>query len=541
MELNASSIVKIVRAQWCHLSAIIVSGMGFFTGAYNLFCIPAVSTLLGRLHYEEAMPLLINAVVNGITLCGLFIGHLFFGWLGDRMGRRKVYGMTLGIMIASSIGSGLSIGRSRSAVIASLCFFRFWLGVGIGGDYPKSATIMAEYANTKNRGAFMAAVFSMQAIGILTGSIVAMTVSACFKAAYPERSFGLNDLVWRIILMIGAVPAGFTFYWRMKMPESAHLPTIVAQNARNAAADMSELVGSSMIEDEANTGIILRRREPYGLFSKAFLRNHGRHLVGTMLCWFFSDITFYSTGLFQKDVYRAVGWIKKLDDHADELEEVFQIAKAQALIALSGTLPGCFFGILFIDRLGRRKLQVFGFFFMAVCLIGLSFAYNYFKKHWDGFLAVYTLTFFFSMLGPNATTLIVPAESFPARMRSTCHGISAAAGKVGAIIGLIGFSYASQSSHKNSSYSYEGYFNGIGMSKAFLFLGVASCVGLLCTFLVRETNGQALEDSERDAILSEYTSGPTSGSLNDSIESNHHGAESSSIVLMEPSNFGQNL
>jgi hypothetical protein len=48
---------------------------------------------------------------------------------------------------------------------------------------------------------------------------------------------------------------------------------------------------------------------------------------------------------------------------------------------------------------------------------------------------IYGLTFFFSNFGPNATTYIVPGEVFPTEIRATCHGISSAAGKLGAIVG----------------------------------------------------------------------------------------------------------
>lgn len=51
---------------------------------------------------------------------------------------------------------------------------------------------------------------------------------------------------------------------------------------------------------------------------------------------------------------------------------------------------------------------------------------------------------FFANFGPNATTFVVPAEIFQARMRSTCHGISAAAGRAGGIVGVFGFFYISQ-------------------------------------------------------------------------------------------------
>lgn len=87
------------------------------------------------------------------------------------------------------MASGLSFGSTPSSVMGTLCFFRFWLGFGIGGDYPLSATIMSEYANKKTRGAFIAAVFAMQGFGILTGGIVTLIVSACFNAIYPSPAY----------------------------------------------------------------------------------------------------------------------------------------------------------------------------------------------------------------------------------------------------------------------------------------------------------------------------------------------------------------
>nr|CAD1835178.1 unnamed protein product [Ananas comosus var. bracteatus] len=111
----------------------------------------------------------VSSAVNGVAFVGTLSGQLFFGWLGDKLGRKSVYGMTLLLMILCSAASGLSFGRSPSTVMSTLCFFRFWLGFGIGGDYPLSATIMSEYANKRTRGAFIAAVFAMQGFGILAG------------------------------------------------------------------------------------------------------------------------------------------------------------------------------------------------------------------------------------------------------------------------------------------------------------------------------------------------------------------------------------
>lgn len=239
------------------MKAIVIAGMGFFTDAYDLFCITTVSKLLGRLYYYNpdtgkpgTLSHPINNLVTGVALVGTLTGQLFFGWLGDKLGRKKVYGITLILMAFCAICSGLSFGSSPQAVIGTLCFFRFWLGFGIGGDYPLSATIMSEYANKKTRGAFIAAVFAMQGVGIIFAGLVSMIFSAIFKSYYPAPAFQENhilstqpeaDYLWRIVLMLGAFPALLTFYWRMKMPETARYTALIEGNAKQAAADMGKV------------------------------------------------------------------------------------------------------------------------------------------------------------------------------------------------------------------------------------------------------------------------------------------------------------
>jgi MFS transporter, PHS family, inorganic phosphate transporter len=153
--------------------------MGFFTDAYDLFCISLVTKLLDRIYYTDptkpnpgSLPPNIPAAVNGVVaLCGNPRGAalLRLARRQARPDRKSAYGMTLLIMVICSVASGLSFGHTPDSVMATLCFFRFLLGFGIGGDYPLSATIMSEYANKKTRGAFIAAVFAMQGFGILAG------------------------------------------------------------------------------------------------------------------------------------------------------------------------------------------------------------------------------------------------------------------------------------------------------------------------------------------------------------------------------------
>ncbi|WOL03177.1 hypothetical protein Cni_G11897 [Canna indica] len=393
-------------------------------------------------------------------------------------------------MAVCAICSGLSFGHTRKAVIGSLCFFRFWLGFGIGGDYPLSATIMSEYANKKTRGAFIAAVFAMQGVGIIFAGLVSMTLSAIFLHYNPAPTFAENpelstqwagDYLWRIVLMLGALPAIVTFYWRMKMPETARYTAIIAGNAKQAALDMEQVLEIE-IKTEHDKLSHFKSANDYKLFSGEFFRRHGLHLVGTATTWFFLDIAFYSQNLTQKDIFQAIH-LTSSAKNVNALREVFEISRAMFVVALLGTFPGYWFTVVFIEKLGRYLIQLVGFFMMSVFMLILGIKYDYLRDHNHMLFAVlFGLTFFFANFGPNSTTFVLPAELFPTRVRSTCHALSAASGKTGAIVGafVVQTYTLSQDTSK--------------IKKALIMMAFTNMLGFFFTFLVPETKGKSLEE-----------------------------------------------
>ncbi|XP_031096119.1 inorganic phosphate transporter 1-11-like [Ipomoea triloba] len=484
------------RTQWYHVTAIVIAGMGFFTDAYDLFCISTVSKLLGRIYFYRGsgpgkLTHFANNIVIGVALVGTLSGQLVFGWLGDKLGRKKVYGITLILMVICAIFSGLSLGSSPTAVIGTLCFFRFWLGFGIGGDYPLSATIMSEYANKKTRGAFIAAVFAMQGVGIIFAGLVSMIISRIFLHFYggpPPKIDGVfatepeADYVWRIVLMMGALPAVLTYYWRMKMPETGRYTAIIQGNAKQAAIDMGKVMD---IEIQADNDKLsqFKAANSYKLFSDEFWQRHGLHLVGTMSTWFLLDIAFYSQNLTQKDIFPVMHLTEPAKE-VSALKEMFQVSRAMFVIALFGTFPGYWFTVFFIEKIGRWNIQVVGFFMMSLFMAIIGVKYDYLKEsenRWT-FATLYGLTFFFANFGPNSTTFVLPAELFPTRVRSTCHALSAAAGKAGAMVSAFGVQY----------YTQDG--DSTKIKKAMLLLAFTNMLGFGCSFLLTETKGRSLEE-----------------------------------------------
>ncbi|KAJ0247719.1 inorganic phosphate transporter 1-8 [Hirschfeldia incana] len=512
MPVRLLSSLDAARIQWYHFKAIIVAGMGLFTDAYDLFCIAPVMKMISHVYYHgDSINTAVLSTSYAIALLGTATGQLVFGYLGDRVGRRRVYGLCLVIMILSSFGCGFSVCTTRtSCVMASLGFFRFILGLGIGGDYPLSATIMSEFANKRTRGAFIAAVFSMQGLGILVSSAVTMAVCVAFKrgrgggGSDAEEVPWEADVAWRLILMIGALPAALTFYWRMLMPETARYTALVENNIVQAAKDMERVMSISDFSDETTT-------EPpppppplppsYTLFSLRFLRLHGRDLFAASVNWFLVDVVFYTSNLLLSQIFSHYSDKPSSSTTENVYDAAFEVAELGAIIAACSTIPGYWFTVYFIDKIGRVKIQIMGFFFMAVVFLVAGIPYTwYWSKHEQtkkGFMVLYGLVFFFSNFGPNTTTFIIPAELFPARFRSTCHGISGAAGKLGAIVGTVGFLWATKLD--NDDDKNKVYPDVNRMRAAFLILGGVCIAGIFVTyFFTKETVGRSLEENEHE-------------------------------------------
>src|SRR5438874_4774410 len=253
-----------------HLRAVLVSGMGFFTDAYDLFVIGIASTLIVK-DWDLSSGRL--ALLNSTMLFAAFIGAFVFGRFADVIGRKHVYWLVAAIMIAGALGSALS--QSYWVLIG----FRFLLGFGVGGDYPVSAVLMSEYANRKDRGKLVGMVFGTQALGLIVGPLVALALLGAGAS---------DDLAWRVLLGLGAVPAAAVIYLRRKMPESPRSQVQVPGPAHQAASQISAFTGGQVTGNGSGG-----RRHQMGL--RAFLTNR-RYLIllaGTAGTWFLLDYAYY--------------------------------------------------------------------------------------------------------------------------------------------------------------------------------------------------------------------------------------------------------
>ncbi len=433
-----------------HLRAVLVSGMGFFTDAYDLFVIGIASTLItAQWHLSPGRLALLNSTMLGAA----FLGALFFGRFADIGGRKRVYWLVAAIMVTGALGSALA--PSYWVLIA----FRFVLGFGVGGDYPVSAVMVSEYANRKDRGKLVGMVFGAQAAGLIVGPLVALTLLGAGAS---------NGTAWRLMLGLGAIPAAAVLYLRCRTPESPRYQAQVQGRAADAARHVSRLSHGQIDHEQLDASEPTQPPTAMGL--KAFL-SHRRYLIwlaGTAGTWFLLDYAYYGNTISTPQILGLI---------SPTASTMTKIA-IQLAIFVVAAVPGYILAIARLDRIGHRRLQLTGFAMMAACFLIIA-AIPGLTTLVVPFLLVYGVSYFFTEFGPNMTTFVMPSELYPVSMRATGHGISAGVGKLGAFIGVFLFPVLQTS---------------FGLRGTLLLTGVISVAGLLLTLVLPEPAGRSLDE-----------------------------------------------
>ncbi|KAK5094869.1 acid phosphatase pho5 [Exophiala xenobiotica] len=491
---------------WYHVRAIVVAGIGFFTDAYDIFAINLVTSMLGVVYWQDSnkgkIPTNSDTAIKVATSGGTVIGQVVFGWLADVVGRKRMYGLELILIIFATLAQALSADSSAISIVGAICFWRVLMGVGIGGDYPLSSIITSEFATTKWRGAMMGAVFAMQGIGQFTAAIIALIVASGFKESLQSATSASTcsgvcglavDKMWRIIIGFGAVPGCIALYFRLTIPETPRYTFDVARDAEKAVEDVKAYKAGEAEgkPDEVSRATVLQdsrvRLDPPKASWADFWGHYGQWkygkiLLGTAGSWFFLDVAFHGLGLNNTIILQAIGYTG-----GSSMYEVFyNAAVGNLIIVCAGAIPGYWVTVATVDTIGRKPIQLMGFTVLTILFIVIGFAYHHLSH--GALLALYVLCQFFFNFGPNATTFIVPGECFPTRYRSTSHGLSAASGKVGAIVAQTVFGPLRVKGHPTTA-NPSPWLNHVMQIFALFML-----CGIFTTLLIPETKRKTLEE-----------------------------------------------
>ncbi|KAH8681495.1 major facilitator superfamily domain-containing protein [Xylariales sp. PMI_506] len=439
---------------WYHVRAIVVAGIGFFTDSYDIFAVSLLTIMLGIVYYPQnngVMPTSSDSAIKLATSAGTVIGQLLFGWLADQVGRKKMYGIELIIILFATFGQALSSASPSVNIVGLIIFWRVLMGVGIGGDYPLSSIITSEFATTKWRGAMMSSVFAMQGIGQLVCAFVMLFITLGFKDALSAAPSIAKcdgyclvsvDKMWRTLIGFGAVPAAIALYFRLTIPETPRYTFDIGRDVEKAADDVKAYMTGKheghpdeVARIQAKASAEQQMQIPKASWSD-FVRHYGIPkngllLFGTAGSWFMLDVAYYGLSLNNATIVGILGFSTKNATNA--YQYLYNTALGNLIIILAGAVPGYWVSVATIDTIGRKTIQMGGFIILTILFIVMGFGYNVIPQ--SGLMAIYVIAQFFFNFGPNTTTFVVPGEVFPTRYRSTSHGISAASGKIGSIIG----------------------------------------------------------------------------------------------------------
>ncbi|RPA87788.1 phosphate permease [Ascobolus immersus RN42] len=487
---------------WYHVRCCLVAGVGFFTDAYDIFAINMVTPMLGYVFWPTGkIPEHADTAIKVSTSVGTIVGQLGFGWAADVVGRKKMYGLELMVIIFATFAQALSGPTPSISLVGILVFWRVIMGIGIGGDYPLSSIITSEFATTKWRGAMMGAVFAMQGVGQLTAALLALITTAAFaKSTKPANSPSecdaackeAVDRMWRIVIGFGAVPGCVALYYRLTIPETPRYTFEVQKDTEKGDADVKAFIEGKpeghvnpIAQIEAQARAEKELEAPKASWAD-FMRHYSkwrnlRILIGTAGSWFLLDVAFYGLGLNNSVILKQIGYSKKPNVH----DTLWNNAVGNIILICAGAIPGYWMTVATVDTLGRKSIQMMGFIILTVLFFVLGFAFNTLSV--NALLALYVLCQFFFNFGPNATTFIVPGECFPTRYRSTSHGVSAASGKLGAVVAqvLIGPLRTRGATPDNDS----PWLNHVMQ----IFAGFMAA-GIFTTLLIPETKRKTLED-----------------------------------------------
>jgi MFS family permease len=301
-------------------------------------------------------------------------------------------------------------------------------------------------------------VFAMQAAGLIVGPLLAV---AFLASGLPK------DLVWRLLLAFGAIPALAVFYMRRHMAESPRYLFASGQHD-DAHAAAGRVLGEG--HGAARDGKVTEKTSFTGGFvALTRRRNMAMRLIGASAAWFLMDFAYYGNTVSSPLVLHAVSPNDNLMTETLTQLAIFAIA----------AVPGYFVAAAMMDRMGRKTIQILGFAMMALSFAAMALIPGIEKLVYP-FLIVYGISYFFTEFGPNATTFVYPAELFPVAARTTGHGVASATGKLGGFVGVFLFPIL---------LSAGGLLAAESMAAAVSVLGI-----LVTVFMLPETKNKSLEE-----------------------------------------------
>ncbi len=352
-------------------------------------------------------------LANSLYLAGAVLGAIGFGWLTDRIGRKKLFFITLAVYLTATAATALSWN------VASYALFRFLTGAGIGGEYTAINSTIQELVPARYRGWTDLVINGSFWIGAAMGATAAIVLL--------DPAVTSPDIGWRLAYFTGAVLGLIVFVMRMWIPESPRWLMIhgYPDQANAIVDDIERSVTGHTARAGAYTKIKLRMRDHTPLTEVAhtlFVTYRQRSLVGLTLMVaqaFFYNAIFFTFALVLADFYHIpadkIGWYL-------------------LPFAAGNFLGPLLLGRLF-DTLGRRIMIAFTYGVSGVLLALSGYLFSIGALSAQTQTIAWMIIFFFASPAASAAYLTV-SETFPLEVRALAIAIFYAIGTgIGGVIG----------------------------------------------------------------------------------------------------------
>ncbi|KAL8417543.1 hypothetical protein RB594_001269 [Gaeumannomyces avenae] len=393
--------MDIVQSQpfWTAIMPVIACGAGLFSDGYINNVIGSVSTVLGKQYGSVYTDSNAKKVVSAIAFAGTVVGQLLFGWLSDNWSRRNsLLVSTVILIVFTALATGSYWYGEAAGMFSMLTAWRFFVGIGIGGEYPAGSVGCAESTGELKSGSrnmwFILFTNSMIDWGFVMGAFVPYVVAAAAQNTHLET-------IWRTSLGIGVVFPLVLLGLRFRLQE----PEEFKRNSMKHA------------------------KMPYWLV----LKFYGWRLLMVSLIWFIYDFLTYAFGIYSSTI------LANIFPSDAPLTVIFGWNTVINLFYIPGTMLGAPLS----DLIGPRYALAAGVTVQAI--IGFIMAGLYPSLSQPStvgaFAVVYGIFLTMGELGPGNNIGLLAAKTCATGVRGQYYGIAAAVGKIGAFVGTYVYPY----------------------------------------------------------------------------------------------------
>ena len=372
-----------------HYKLLLVTGLGWLFDSMDTGLIAFILPVLAK---EWGLAPGQMGLIGSIGLIGMALGAVISGTVADRIGRKKVFTITVLLYSIASAFCALSWNYQ------SLLVFRFLVGFGLGGELPVAATLVSEYAPSRVRGRFIVLLESFWGLGWIAAACIAY--------------FFIPVYGWRMAFLIGALPALYVCLRRLHMPESVrYLLT------RGRVDEARQIVLSLEKQLHVPSALFTGETEPVPVVAKASFRELWKkpfmsRTIMLWLVWFGINFSYY--GIFM--------WLPSL-----VFQQGFTVVKTfeYVLIMTLAQLPGYYCAAWLVDKIGRKYTLSAFLLFSGVA--------SYFFGHAStaATLMMWGSVMSFFNLGAWGVLYTYTPEQYPTAIRALGSGWAAGFGRFG--------------------------------------------------------------------------------------------------------------